>query len=285
MKHPQKSLTCILLLSLLFSSIAFVESAYAQTSTPQPAVPEFTLKLINSTYNVVDPYTGVSQQKYNSSIEISIKNQQFTYSDYHLYYNVRTKPRFGEEWTEIYPILTRATAPYNNDTKSFPTAKFLTDEFRPALEASNSDYTVVSYALNGENAYYAFDGLSSNAHIDFQVEAIVGHNAQAWYVQHPLYPEYGGYYEQAIAYDTDSGWSGTKTLNLQENTTTSTQQAAPTPAATVPPSENSEKIQTQQIAQTGSPAGFDWEKVSLAAAAVAIAVLATTVIVLWRIRK
>ncbi len=260
-------------------------TAYAQTSTPKPAVPDFTLKLINSTYSVVDPYTGVSQQKYNSSIEVSIKNQQFTYSDYQLYYNIRTKPRFGGEWTEIYPILTRATAPYNNDTKSFPTAKFLTDEFRTPLKASNSDYTVISLALNGENAYYAFDGLFSNAQIDFQVTAMVGHNAQAWYVQHPLYPEYGGYYEPAVAYDTDSGWSSTKTLNLQDNTTTSTPQATPTPTATITPTENSETTPTQQIAQTGLPAGFDWEKVALMAAAVVIAVLALAIVVLWRIRK
>jgi hypothetical protein len=232
--------TFALLLTLIIATscltILMVKPANAQT-VPKPSVPEFTLKFINSSYSVVDPYTGISQQIDNSSIEVTIRNQQFAYtfngSVYHLYYNIRTKPHFGGDWTERYPVIDRANSPYNTATKSFPASKYLNYESHPPLSSSSSDYTIVSFALNGENAYYPLTGLSSNAQIDFQVEAIVGHDSQAWYVQHPLYPEYGGFYESAIAYDTDSGWSSTKTIALSNGLVTS---STPNPATATPPS-------------------------------------------------
>jgi hypothetical protein len=52
------------------------ETAYAQST--KPSAPEFTVRLIHASYNVVNPQTGVSRQIDNSSIEFKIKNQSFT---------------------------------------------------------------------------------------------------------------------------------------------------------------------------------------------------------------
>jgi hypothetical protein len=82
----------------------------------------------------------------NRTIELIINNQPFNaYSDApqsypFLYYNVREKGHFAQNWTEI----------YNPD-----------DDY---LIKSNSDYTVVSYGV-------PFEG---GGQIDYQVEALVG---------------------------------------------------------------------------------------------------------------
>ena len=157
----------LLVVILVVSSLIMLESAYAQ-SIPKPSVPEFTVQYIKTSYSVIDPYTGVSQQVDNSTIEVKIKNQPFTYTNngisYHLYYNVRTKPHFEGNWIERYPIIDRANSPYNTTTKTFSSSKYLTSEFLPSLPAQpNSDYTDVFYDLNGNNAYYQFTGLPPNA--------------------------------------------------------------------------------------------------------------------------
>lgn len=87
-----------------------IESASTQ-SIPKPSVPEFTLKYVRASYSVttIDPYTGAStiQQKDISTIEITIKNQPFTYffnnTNYYLYYNIAYKGHFEKgNWTDLY---------------------------------------------------------------------------------------------------------------------------------------------------------------------------------------
>jgi hypothetical protein len=234
-----KGFSLLLVVVLAASSLMIFESVSAQ-SIPKPSVPEFTVQLINASYSVVDPYTGVSHLEDNSTIQVKIKNQPFTYSNngisYRLYYNVRTRPHFEGNWTERYPVIDRPNSPFNTATNSFSSSKYLTDEFHPSLPAElNSDYTIVFYVLNGENAYYQFEGLPSNAQVDFEVEAIVGHDSQAWYVQHPLYPNYGGFYESAVAYDTDSGWSNAKTITIGTSTPSATPNTSPSQNSSASP--------------------------------------------------
>ena len=50
--------------------------------------------------------------------------------------------------------------------------------------------------------------------LDFQVNTLVGQNSTYWYVMHPLYPQYGGFNEQATAYDLQSGWSAAQTVTI-----------------------------------------------------------------------
>lgn len=163
-----KSLALILILAMISSSLMMVKPVSAQ-SIPKPSVPDFTLKFVDNSYDVPatvstpNPYTNETTilpgyHVSNKSIEIIVKNQPFAYSyngsTYHLYYNVQSKPHFGENWTERYPIIVRPNSPYNWDNKSWSYSKYLTDEFHsPLLSQPNSDYTIVSYSLSGNDDY------------------------------------------------------------------------------------------------------------------------------------
>ena len=91
MNRIVKGFALFIILIIAISSLIIVESASAQT-IPKPSVPEFTLKYVDNSYDVApkttsstDPYTGkvtsTTIQGYhvqNRSVEIIIKNQQFT---------------------------------------------------------------------------------------------------------------------------------------------------------------------------------------------------------------
>jgi hypothetical protein len=94
MARMGKYLSIILVVILAASSLLIILSANAQT-IPKPSVPEFSVQFIDSSYNITDQNTGQFEQVVNGTIQITIKNQQFTYSFndtiYNLYYNIRTK--------------------------------------------------------------------------------------------------------------------------------------------------------------------------------------------------
>lgn len=113
-----RSLVLLLITVLVLSSLVMVGSVFAQS------VPEFTLKLVAHPYDVpstyeIDPYTGekiITSYGYheeNKSIEVTIKNQPFTstldasgnYTS--LYYNVRYKGNYADEWSPSEQSLTR----------------------------------------------------------------------------------------------------------------------------------------------------------------------------------
>jgi hypothetical protein len=232
-------LTAILIGLVLASAMRFGTASTDVSGIPKPSVPEFTVKLVNNWYDVpttysIDPYTGETvthpgHRVDNKTVELSIKNQPFAHLvngvTYKLYYNVRTKPHFAEDWTELYPMFDRPNSPYDWDNKSWSYSKYISNTSPPE---SDSDFTVLSLS-----AEYPHD-----AQVDFQIEAIVGHDSQAWVIEHPLAPEYGGYYEPAIAYYTTSGWSNTQTLTIGESQTPTPSPKAmptPTPAPTLIP--------------------------------------------------
>ena len=249
MNRTSKSFAVFIILIMAISnlSLIIVKPASAQ-SILKPSIPEFMVKFVNSSYSVttINPYTGANetQQIINNSIKITINNQLFDNSNNQLYYNVRAKPHFAENWTEIYPIQNR-TISYNGDG-TFSFAWYIDD----SSPKSNSSYTTVTFPviateyygesgydiqryysgdIGQEGRYFAFlHGIPANAQIDFQLEALVGQNSTYWYVQHPLFPQYGGFNEPAIAYEADSSWSNTQTIVLGEIS------ASPTPAPTVP---------------------------------------------------
>ena len=229
-----------LLVALLTATIVFgfglvnilhfgiVHASIENSGILKPYVPEFTVELIDLSYDVpttysTDPYTGETithpgHRVTNKTIELTIRNQPFDYSandvTYHLFYNVRIKPHFEENWNELYPLVERHNSSYNSF--SWPYSLYVSDS---APCESNSEFIILSLS-----AYY-----SPNAQVDFQVEAIIGHDSQFWYIEHVLAPMYGGYYKPAIAYDTTSGWSNTQTLTISESQTP-TSSPEPTPS-------------------------------------------------------
>ena len=167
MGYASKSfvLILILIMAILTLSLLTIEPACAQ-SIPMPSVPQFTVKLINETYSVTttNPYTEVNttQRIDNASIEITIENQPFSPywdtsvgSNITLFYNIRLKGHFAENWT--YPY-----SPENG----YPTQ-------------STSEDTILSMPAN----------YPTGGQVDFQVQAMIGYLQSTPSLSLPL----GGY--------------------------------------------------------------------------------------------
>jgi hypothetical protein len=218
-----------MILLLLLAMLKMPLQVRAETSIPKPAVPEFTIELIDSSYDVpttysVDPYTGenvthAGRHVESRTIEVKIKNQPFTPyqiqdSDgnswtVNFYYNISFKGHSSDQWT----------------------AMFLAIDGYP-LQNYESDYTVFSY----QGEYSSTEGMKidtgskrlefpAGAQVDFQVEAMKGY--LSWEVS-PLF----GYWNFT---GETSGWSNTQTVTIGESQTpTSPPANSPTPTPESP---------------------------------------------------
>ena len=230
-----KGLSLLLAVILAVSSLIMIESAYAQ-SIPKPSIPEFTVKLIDSSYVIpatttIDPYTGqtaTSQSKRIDArtIEVRIKDVQFspfekkngsnTYTA-QFYYNIRFKGHFEKEWHEIYnPNVNGLLGSYGSYGK----------ETVLSLQGEYSSTEGLKIAPQG----IYFPTFLPNAQIDFQVEAMIG------YIHHVDAMPFSADVFEGVT----SGWSNTQTITVPETSTsplpnptsTSIQNLTPTP--TVP---------------------------------------------------
>jgi hypothetical protein len=235
---------------------SLISVSLAMASVTQPSVPEFNVKFVDLSYNVTttDPYTGanVTQLVDNRWIDVIINNQPFAYPNdsltYHLCYNIRVKPHFEENWTELYPLSLLLNSP-NNSLSTYLA-------HNSPLE-SNSDITFIAYKLGvyignpasgqSPNPVPLFVDLPPNAQVDFQVEAIVGHDSQYWYWYE--YIPNAGYYVSAIAFDDSSGWSNTQTLTIP----TSTSSPSPSPSVSPSPSPSVSPSPSPSVSPSPSP--------------------------------
>lgn len=192
-----KRVVLLLIAMLATSSLILVGSASAQSIT-KPSVPEFTLKYVDHSYDMpptysIDPYTGqnITHPGYhveNKTIDIIIKNQPFTSSmdgaTYQLYYNVRQKGSYEENWTE------------GRWTDSGPGS---------LVPQSNSQSTVISIPVHS---------YPINASLDFQIQAVIG-----GYYQHippsPLVPAVTYF---GVLASGESKWSSTQTIIIPDFT-------------------------------------------------------------------
>jgi len=150
-----------------------------------------------------DPYTNETTTETipgyhveDVTIEITIKNQPFAApvndENYNtLYYNVRVKGHFEENWRELY------------------------DSYSDNLPAqSNSMFTVISISAD----------YPDGGQVDFQVEAILGNHYLYYTPQHPLFP--GPYEDYGVA--GTSGWSNTQTITIPESIPSPENSSSPT---------------------------------------------------------
>jgi hypothetical protein len=183
-------------------------------SVDELSVPEFTLKFeahphyVPATY-VTDKYTGkqvIDEEGYyvkNKSVVFTVKNEvsssTFNSTYYQMFYNVRVKGHFEDEWHELYPIF--------DGWKSYSNSEFQTQTYvsKNCPQASKSEYTVFSVPV---------DKYPVDAQLDFQVQAIVGHDSQIFLSEDFFFPRYSGWTEPAFAFDTAGYWSKTQTINL-----------------------------------------------------------------------
>ena len=193
----------LLVVILAVSSLMMVESAFAQ-SIPKPSVPDFTVQFVDSSYDIptahsFDPYTGqeITNQGYHvekKSIDVKIKNQPFEpfYMEngrpINLYYNIRIKGHFEQNWTELYrPVY------------GFP------------KQSTDSDYTVFSYTWVEHSETQIGTRmiiLRAGAQADFQVEAMIGYIADSGPFSNRSPREY---FEGET-----SGWSNAQSITIGE---------------------------------------------------------------------
>jgi hypothetical protein len=198
-----------------------VESTFAQ-SIPKPSVPEFTLNIVDHSYDVpttysTDPYTGenITHPGYHVkriALEMTIKNQPFVpYYDadsgwnISFYYNIRIKGYYSEDWIELY-----------RPSDGYPTQ-------------SDSEYTVISLGTLADGLSIVTNAkmidVPSGGQVDFQVEAMVG------YV-HRENISIGMPGSGWVFTGETSGWSNIQTLTIP----TSTSSPTPSPSVSTSPS-------------------------------------------------
>jgi hypothetical protein len=230
------ALMLILFIALSSLTVLALQPANAQ-SIPTPSVPQFTVQFVNASYGITttNPYTGQNQtqQISNSSIQITITNQN-NYAllnfagDYHIFYGVRMSPHFESDWRVLDGLSYLPSSP------GTPNAYYITDLSFQSI----GNYTVITFPVtptDSEDSAYNVGALSAipyNGQIDFQVEALVGHNSTYWApdpnpdvpwrpygsTPPPMPPQ--GWYVPAIAYDgLNSTWSSTQTVQIGDNST------------------------------------------------------------------
>jgi len=233
-----KMATLLLITVLVVSSLVIVGSVFAQ-SIPKPSVPEFTVELVDSSYDVpttysIDPFTGenVTHEGYHvksTSIQVKIKNKPFTSFwiqenplaanwTVNFFYNIRMKGHFSEDWIELY-----------NPSDGY------------VHQDSESEYTVRTYTWGGGDADSILGTkmirIPVGAEVDFQVEAMIGY----------VHRDASTFWAPWVFEGEKSGWSGTQTITILDNQTpTPSLEPTPTPSPELTPTPYSEPQQLGQ---------------------------------------
>ena len=196
-----KALALVFVFIVLSSLMVINVKPVAAQATFKPAIPEFTVKFVDYSYDVlpsttttINQYTGEKNttttpgyRVENKTIEVVIESQPFTpYTDtnritYYLYYTAQSKGYFGEDW-QVWGSTVQIKNPYGG-----------------GFVGSTSEYSQGSI-LSGTAKYDA------GAQVDFRVEAIIGH-----YVPDSpdhMFPQY--WFET----DVSSGWSRVQTFTM-----------------------------------------------------------------------
>lgn len=181
---------CSLLLIVLMFSCGLVSVfAVAQAQT-KPAVPAFTVKLVDNSYDTpptqsTDPYRGPTtipgKHIEKIEIEITIKNQNYPSK---IMYNVRTKGHYEKEWTEKF---------YAISSGGYP-------------EQTNGQYTVITLPTGN---------YPDEAQVDIQVEAMSG--TISWELDGALFGAFSPDGKRYFFDGVTSGWSKTQTLTINKN--------------------------------------------------------------------
>lgn len=244
-------LSLILIMAISSLSLMVVKPATAQT-VPAPPVPQFTVKFVNASYTVATTnlYTGESQpqQVINYYIEITISSQPFTYSSnglqYQEYFNIRAKPHYAQNWTEVYPI-ENGTSKFNGGSGQngdFSYAEYISSDnpIQSSTGGTSVTFYVIPTTFYGNPTFNGYqiqrytsggvdgtpynetflDQVPSGAQIDFQVQALIGHNSTMWYNRSPFYAGVG-WYVPAVSYGTASNWSNIQTITIPTNSVSS----------------------------------------------------------------
>lgn len=266
-----KTITIALIAALIASSMTTIQLSLA-TSTP--SVPEFTVKYVDYSYDTpatygTDTYTGQtivtnpSNHVDNRTVQIVIKNQPFTaYTnengrEINLFYNVRYKGSFGENWTMMFG----EQAQMLGGTNPYLTYGYATQD------PTSSDTTVI----------LTLPWNIVSGQMDFQVKALIGYTNRSL--------AQGGIMYARWTYDfygQESGWSSTQTITIGRGevaTSQPTTQLTPTPSQ-IDSNATAKPTATQQEPSTQPASGLQvsWEQVIIVVMAGVIAALAAALV-------
>jgi len=214
-----KGLSLLLVLGLAASSLIIAKPACAQSGLPYPSVPQFTLKYVDyfyetppTTTSTTNPYNGKtytsnwpSQRFDYLGVDITIQNQPVPPNlNFTLYYNVRTKGHFGEDWTYSYDD-------FETHCGIIPVYN-LEYGYTDLPPASSSQTTVI----------YSPSHYSPGDQVDFQVQAVYGYETEVHSAEYGHWWEY----DPAFGYQT-SDWSPTQTVKITESPASTIQSQTP----------------------------------------------------------
>jgi hypothetical protein len=226
-----KRVALLIVAVLAVSSLTMVESAFAQ-SIPKPSVPEFTLKLVDDSYDVppttkVNPYTGKTETSGGYHVQgyievhITIRNQPLT----SLFYQVQTKGHFSQDWKTIEYWIGEAGS-YNPRTSH-------------KEQDYTSKYTILKYFDNGN--------LPREGLIDFRVQALIGFPEIHSTSDHiDLYNMWASFSFNGTASD----WSNTQTVNMSDGAVI---QSPSSPSPTSIPEQTTEPAPEDSTSPTSTP--------------------------------
>jgi hypothetical protein len=215
--------TIALILVFATSSIIMVETAFAQ-STTKLAVPEFTLKYIDESYDIpptttssTDPYNGkvttATTPGYHvdqRAIEVTVKNSLEA-----SYYNFRYKGSYGDSWNYF---------PFNpNDINGYSLHN--TPDESPPCVASATDYTIVKL--------YLPSSVPHDGSVDVQIQGLFGDFQKVH--EGSIGAMMLGYNTTYTYYFTGQAgdWSSTQTVTIGDS-----QALTPSPATTSTPTSS-----------------------------------------------
>jgi hypothetical protein len=296
MKTLGKSVSVLLIAILFLSSASAVwaqwgaDTPYYPVDTsqiPQPSVPQFTVKLVDYSYDVpsktvttTDPYNGQTTTTTTPGYHVQdiklvlmIKNQPYTTKignwTFQLYYDIRMKGHY-EEWSN---------SSYEFEGRSTIYEACQYNVINNLLSATNTEYTV---PLNKTANYRIGD------QVDFKIQAVIANRQTTWNYEH-MFPVPDG---TAFAYCT-SVWSQTQTFTMPDTSSpdfkadkpTTTQQTIiptqPVPTQTTNPTTPTQTTTnpTEQIIQVNTVFTFEGEKIVFTVMNIIIVVLFVALIV------
>ncbi len=251
-------------------------SLTSATASHSPSVPQFSLKIVQKSYDVpptytLNPYTGkqvIEDWGYhvqNKSIQITITNQKFTPSDGNsLMYNIRWKGHYSEsgDWSYL--------------AGDIDDADYATDY----IYASGSDFTVVYGSLTSKDIvadsdFFLYTG-SQDGEVDVQVQALIGQSTRVLCAPDMLMGP-------TVRYDftgQSSSWSSTQTIDINKNTV----QSNPTPSENTTPqpstsdNDTSSTDNVQQASQNMLLFGLEWKDIAIAVLCIIVAILTVTLV-------
>lgn len=253
---------------MLVSGMLLITNNFAkadENGIPKPSAPEFTIKLVDRSYDVpltytnqTDPYTGKMTTIVNGGYRISnrtmelwIRNQEYAPSEvggisYALFYNVTFKGHYTDKWQIAYA------------------------DYSP--RATNSEYTVLILGYGTERGP-TFDmpqlgELVAGSQIDIRLQALIGTFIEA---QNPP-SQFGEPYHYEFVGEKSS-WSNTETINIPALISSSTPSTSPS---------DNPKASGQTDTQTLSYSGFNLTEIALFASLGVIGVILTVITLMHR---